>query len=238
MIDIHSHLIPNVDDGSKSVADTIDMFEEAEKAGFTHVILTSHYIEGYYETKPKELIFWKDKLQEVLEKKDRKLKIHEGMEIYISENLDELVKNEKVLNLAGSRYILIELPMLTNIQYLDNVIYVLEAKGFKVIIAHPERYKNVQENPNIVEEYIQKGCLIQCNYGSILGQYGKEAKNTIKQLLKKDEVHFMGSDCHKKGGIYLSIPKALKKIEKIVGKQKLYEITTANGHKIINNEQW
>ena len=66
----------------------------------------------------------------------------------------------------------------------------------------------------------------------------KEAKKTIKSLLKKDLVHFMGSDCHRKNGIYLEIPKAVKKIEKIVGKEKLYQITTSNAQKIINNEQW
>lgn len=238
MIDIHTHLIPNVDDGSKKVEDTFKIFEEAENVGFTDIILTSHYMEGYYEPKAEELVFWKDKLQEVLEKNNKKLKLHSGMEIYISEQLDELIKDKKLLMLANSKYILIELPMSTNIKYLDHIIYFLEAIGVKLILAHPERYKNVQENPNLVEEYIQKGCLIQCNYGSILGQYGKEAKSTIKHLLKKDLVHFMATDCHKKGGIYLDIPKALKKIEKIVGKQKIYEITTSNAQKIINNEQW
>lgn len=238
MIDIHTHLIPNVDDGSKSVEDTFSIFDEAEKAGFTDVILTSHYLTDYYEPKTEEIVFWKDKLQEVLEKSDRKLKLHSGMEIYISEQLDKLIKENKLLMLANSKYILIELPMSTNIKYLDHIMYLLESIGLKFILAHPERYKNVQENPSLVEEYIKKGCLIQCNYGSILGQYGREAKSAIKYLLKKDLVHFIASDCHKKNGIYLQIPKALKKIEKIIGKQKLYEITTSNAQKIINNEQW
>lgn len=238
MIDIHTHLIPNVDDGSKSVEDTFKIFEEAEKAGFTDIILTSHYMDGYYEPKAEELVFWKDKLQEVLKAGGKNLKLHSGMEIYISEQLKELIEQNKLLMLANSRYILIELPMSTNIKYLDYIIYVLETLGVKFILAHPERYKNVQENPNLVEEYIKKGCLIQCNYGSVLGQYGKEAKNTIKHLLKKDLVHFMATDCHKKGGIYLDVPKAVKKIEKIVGKQKAYEITTSNAKKILDNEQW
>lgn len=238
MIDIHTHLIPGVDDGSKSVEDTFIMFEEAKKAGFTDVILTSHYLTDYYEPKVEELEFWKDKLQEALEKTNNRLKLHSGMEVYISEQLDKLINNNKLLTLANSNYILIELPMSTDIKYLDYVIYFLESVGIKLIIAHPERYHSVQKNNSLVEEYIKKGCLMQCNYGSILGQYGKEAKNTIKYLLKKDMVHFMASDCHKKGGIYLEVPKAIKKIEKIVGKQRTYEITTANAQKILNKEQW
>ncbi len=79
---------------------------------------------------------------------------------------------------------------------------------------------------------------MQCNYGSILGNYGKEAKNTIKYLLKKDLVHFVATDCHKKGGIYLEVTKAIKKIEKIIGPQKTYKITTLNEQKILNNETW
>lgn len=238
MIDIHTHLIPNVDDGSRSVETTFDAFKEAEEAGFTDIILTSHYLPDYYETKKDELVFWKDKLQEVLVSQNRKLKIYSGMEIYISEKIEELINGQKLLTLADSRYILMELPMTTTVNYLDYVIYFLQNVGLKLIIAHPERYKSVQENPDIVKEYIDKGCLMQCNYASILGTYGKHIKSTVKYLLKNDLVHFMATDCHNKGGIYLQVPKALKKIQKVVGSEKLNEITTLNQQKILNNEQW
>lgn len=238
MIDIHTHLIPNVDDGSKSLEETLEVFEEAERAGFTDIVLTSHYLIDYYETKPEELISWKCKLQEFLESKNSKLKLHSGMEVYISEKLDKLIKEKNILMLADSKYVLVELPMSTSIKYLDYILYFLESIGMKLVLAHPERYKDVQKNYKLVEEYIEKGCLIQCNYGSILGQYGKEAKKTIKNILKKNLVHFMATDCHRKGGIYLDIPKALRKIEKIVGKDKLYYITTANAKKILNNDKW
>lgn len=238
MIDIHTHLIPNVDDGSKNVDITFKTFEEAQKVGFTDIILTSHYIPEYNETKKEELTFWKENLQEVLKSKNSKLKLHSGMEIYISENINEFIEQGKLLTLANSKYILMELPMNTTVNYLNYVIYFLESIGLKLIIAHPERYRNVQKTPDIVKEYIEKGCLMQCNYGSILGKYGKEAKDTIKYLLKNNLVHFIATDCHNSGGIYLEVPKALKKIEKIIGTKKTYEITTLNERKIINNEQW
>ena len=113
------------------------------------------------------------------------------MEIYITNQMEELLENKKILTLANSRYMLIELPLATNVKYFDYVVYYLEAKGIKPIIAHPERYKCVQKDPDIVEEYIEKGCLIQCNYGSIVNLYGREAEKTIKTILKKNKVYLI-----------------------------------------------
>ena len=216
MIDIHSHIIPNVDDGARSVEETFNILKEAQEAGFTDVILTSHFLLNYYETNAQELIFWKEKLQEVLKKQGTKINLHSGMEIYITNQMEELLENKKILTLANSRYMLIELPLATNVKYFDYVVYYLEAKGIKPIIAHPERYKCVQKDPDIVEEYIEKGCLIQCNYGSIVNLYGREAEKTIKTLLKKNQVHFLGSDVHRENGTYLIILDAIKKIRKII----------------------
>lgn len=238
MIDIHSHIIPNVDDGARSVEETFNILKEAQEAGFTDVILTSHFLLNYYETNAQELIFWKDKLQEVLDQRGPNIKLHSGMEIYISNQMEELMQKNKLLTLANSRYMLIELPIASNVQYLDYVIYYLEAKGIKTIIAHPERYKCVQKDPDIVEEYIEKGCLIQCNYGSIVNLYGREAEKTIKTLLKKNQVHFLGSDVHRENGTYLIILDAIKKIRKIIGENKINELTTINPKKILQNEEW
>lgn len=238
MIDIHSHIIPNVDDGARSVEETFNILKEAQEAGFTDVILTSHFLLNYYETNAQELIFWKEKLQEVLKKQGTKINLHSGMEIYITNQMEELLENKKILTLANSRYMLIELPLATYVKYFDYVVYYLEAKGIKPIIAHPERYKCVQKDPDIVEEYIEKGCLIQCNYGSIVNLYGREAEKTIKTLLKKNQVHFLGSDVHRENGTYLIILDAIKKIRKIIGENKINELTTINPKKILQNEEW
>ena len=238
MIDIHSHIIPNVDDGARSVEETFNILKEAQEAGFTDVILTSHFLLNYYETNAQELIFWKEKLQEVLKKQGTKINLHSGMEIYITNQMEELLENKKILTLANSGYMLIELPLATNVKYFDYVVYYLEAKGIKPIIAHPERYKCVQKDPDIVEEYIEKGCLIQCNYGSIVNLYGREAEKTIKTLLKKNKVHILGSDVHRENGTYLIILDAIKKIRKIIGENKINELTTINPKKILQNEEW
>ena len=236
MIDVHSHIIPNVDDGSSSVSETFEMIEEARKIGFTDIILTSHFLLNSYETNSKELVFWKEKLQEVLDKKEIDVKLHSGMEIYISSQMEELIKKKKLLTLANSRYMLIELPLSSTVKNLDYVLYFLESISIKPIIAHPERYKCVQENPELVEEYINKGALIQCNYASILGLYGEHAKKTVIKLLKENLIDFVASDVHMPNTIYPAVSESIKRIEKIIGKERLNKITTINPQKVILNE--
>ena len=215
MVDIHSHLIPNVDDGSKSVEETFMLIKEADRAGITDIILTPHYIVNSYEQNANTLILLKDKLQQILDKDKINVKLHIGMEVYITDNLIDLLKQNKLLTLANSKYLLMELPLNTNVQYLDMVIFKLIENNIIPIIAHPERYKFVQEDPSKVRELIDSGCLIQSNIGSILGIYGKKAKKTIKYLLKNDLINFIATDTHRKNTIYPLLEKGIKKIEKI-----------------------
>lgn len=233
MIDLHSHIIPNVDDGSRTINESIEILNEAKKVGFSDVILTSHYILDYNETNAEELVILKEKLQE----KINDISLHSGMEIYIDEKITELIQSKKVLTLAGSRYLLMELPLSNNVNYLDYVVYSLQNNNIIPIIAHPERYSAVQNNYKIVEEYREKGCLIQSNYASILGYYGKGAQKTVKMLLKNNFVDFLGSDCHRRNSIYPNIPKAIKKITKIIGKDEFYKISTVNPQRVLNNEE-
>lgn len=235
MVDIHSHLIPNVDDGSKSVEETFMLIKEADRAGITDIILTPHYIVNSYEQNANTLILLKDKLQQILDKDKINVKLHIGMEVYITDNLIDLLKQNKLLTLANSKYLLMELPLNTHVQYEDIIIFKLIENNIIPIIAHPERYRFIQENPDKVEELIESGCLMQSNIGSILGIYGNHAKQTFKYLLKKDLIHFLGTDTHRKDTIYPLLKKATKKIEKIIGKEKTEELIKTNPQKILNN---
>lgn len=235
MIDIHSHLIPNVDDGAKSPEETIELIKEAREAGITDIILTPHYIINSYEQNAETLILLKDKLQQIINSENINVNLHIGMEVYITDNLVEILKQNKILTLAGSKYLLMELPLNTNVQYLDMVIFRLIENNIIPIIAHPERYKFVQEDPSKVRELIDSGCLIQSNIGSILGIYGKKAKKTIKYLLKNDLINFIATDTHRKNTIYPLLEKGIKKIEKITGKEKVKELTNLNAQRILNN---
>lgn len=237
MVDIHTHIIPNIDDGSKSVEETFNLLNEAKEAGFSDIIVTPHYITNYYETPGAEVKFWKESLQKIADEKNVGIKIHSGMEIYICEELSELARTGTVITLADSKYILVEFPMNTTMRNVDEILFIMRNMGYKVIIAHPERYKCIQENIEYAMQLVEEGCMLQSNYGSIIDIYGKEAKKTLKKLLKMDLVSFLGTDTHREKTIYLMMPKILKKFTKVISEEKLYKLTTENPRKILKNQE-
>ena len=205
--------------------------------GFTDIILTPHYMTDCYETPGPEVNFWKESLQKILDDRQTGVTLHSGMEIYMTEEIGELVKTGRIIGLANSRYILVEFPMNTIPQYADSVLFLLSSIGFKVIIAHPERYKFVQDDIGYAQKLVDRGYLLQSNYGSIYGVYGTEAKKAEKKLLKMNLISFLGTDTHRPETIYKEMPDIIKKLRKVISEQELYELTTANPQKILNNEE-
>lgn len=233
MIDFHTHILPKIDDGSSNMEETIEMLKEAQKVGFTKIISTSHYIEQYYETS-------EDKRKEIIDEITQEklgIEIKLGSEIYITDNMIELLETQKASTINNSKYVLFELPMNTKSANAKSIIYKLIEKDYIPIIAHPERYKYIQENIEYAEELFNMGALFQSNYGSIIGIYGRNAEKTVKKLLKKDLVYFLGTDVHRKNQIYPKIPKVLKKLKKIISDEKVKELTIENAQKVLNNEQ-
>ena len=235
MIDFHSHILPNIDDGSTSIGETINLIEEASKVGFTGIISTSHYIQGYYEFDCYE----RNQLLDIVknEMQSGNLELYLGSEIYFSSEIIDLIKDKKASTINNTRYLLFELPMNTKQLFVKELVYELIQNGYRPIIAHPERYSYVQDEINYVRELANLGTLFQANYGSVLGMYGNDAKKTLKKLLKDDLISFLGSDVHRTGQIYPKIPKALKKINKIVSAEKLEKLTTLNAQKVLNDEE-
>ncbi|MCI9246369.1 MAG: hypothetical protein HFJ30_04500 [Clostridia bacterium] len=233
MIDIHCHILPGIDDGSRDVEESMEMIREAYKAGFTNIISTSHYIEESYnvpKVRRQELI---DMLNSKIEQEGMQIKIYNGAEAYITPNLVELIKAEELPTMNGTKYLLMELPMHNQILNLESIVSKVINQGITLIIAHPERYSYVQKNYKVLNELAEMGVLFQANYGSCIGQYGKEAEKTLKKLLKANRISFFGTDCHRAGSIYDKMPEILKKLEKMIGKEKLEELTTINPQKLI-----
>ena len=222
--------------GSKYLqSDIVETFKEAKKVGFTDIICTPHYMEDYYEVPCEEISSKISQIRDLAE--GINIKIHQGNEIYANENIMEYIKSGQATSLNGSRYVLIEFPMQTKPINMDQVIYLLLQAGKVPIVAHPERYSYVRENPNMLLEYIEQGVLFQTNYGSIIGMYGNEIKETAKKLLTHNMIHFLGSDNHRVNTVYKNIPEALKTLEKLVGEDKVQELTTENPECILNNEE-
>lgn len=233
MIDFHSHILPNIDDGSTSMEETINLIKEAESVGFTGIISTSHYIENYCECSEEERTQLLNKICNQKESIPNSPKLYLGSEIYITNEIIELIKNGKASTINNSRYVLFELPM--NAKTLDakNIVYRLIENGYKPIIAHPERYSYVQKDIQYAEELANMGALFQANYGSIIGMYGNNAKKTVKKMLKQNLIHFLGSDVHRTNQIYTKIPKIIKKLNKIIPREKIEELTTTNPQRVL-----
>lgn len=205
-----------------------------KKLGFTDIILTPHYITDYYENNAQDIRVITDSLNKIINQNNININLYPGMEIYICENLKELLDNGNVMSLADSNYILVEFPLNSLPKYIDNILFMLQGRGYKVIIAHPERYKAVHDNFDYLLKLKEKGCLLQSNYASIVGFYGESAKKTLKKMLKLDLVTFLGTDTHRQGSIYQMMPEIIKKFRKEISEDKLYELTILNPGKIIN----
>ena len=235
MIDIHCHLLNGVDDGSRDVIESLTSLKLAEEAGFTDIILTPHYIQDYYENDFETIKPQVKELQGKLYDNNVLVKLHQGNEVYISDDIGELIKNGVVSKLARSRYLLFELPQKSRILTLKNLVEDIKAAGCVPILAHPERYMFVQKNPNELIPLINQGVLMQSNYGSIIGQYGKEAQKTIVKMLKNNMVHLLGTDTHRSGFIYGHFGRVEREFLKYISEEKMLELTTTNAENILEN---
>lgn len=233
MIDFHSHILPGIDDGSRNLEQSIAMVNEAKKAGFTKIISTSHYMENYYECNERERRQLLKKVQENVQG----IELILGNEIYITNNIIELLQNGQASSINGTKYVLFEFPLITTRPMNDKeVIYRLVENGYIPIIAHPERYPFIQENPDYLFELEEMGALFQANYGSIIGMYGLKAKKTLKILLKNNLISFLGSDVHRPEQVYNKMPKIIKKLKKIISNEEFEEFTEINPEKVLKNE--
>ena len=237
MIDFHTHILPNIDDGSRSIDETFNLIKEAKEVGFDGIILTSHYIENFYETDVPERDIWVKAISENLGAKGIDTDLYLANEIYISENMMGLLEQQKASTINNSCYVLFELPLNEEPLNLYDVIYSLQENKLIPVLAHPERYSFVQKEPELIYDLIEKGCLMQANYGSIIGQYGVKAEYIVKKFLENNMIHFLGSDVHRQNSIYPKIPFALEKIREIVGEEKLEELTTINPKLVLANKK-
>ncbi len=210
-IDIHSHILPGIDDGAKNIAESKILIAQLRSEGAEAIICTPHYIPDTDSVSPlKE----NRQLLNLLKEEDPRTPLYIGNELYIDEDLDVLLKKKQICGLANSRYLLIELPMSGEFEDYEDILNFMNRK-YKVILAHPERYTSFQKDFTLIERLVDMGIRFQCNYGTLMGQYGREAKKTLKKLLKKRYVFAFGSDIHKirTDGYY---SKAIAKLNKIV----------------------
>ena len=235
MTDIHSHLIYDVDDGSSSVDESIQLIKGLHDVGFDNIIMTPHYIEGseycsYNHEKLEKL----EVLRQAVRENGIKVNLYLGNEIFINDHIIGDVIANKIYTLNDTKYLLFELPFHNQILNLTDIVYEIRIQGYIPILAHPERYTYFQDDYSLVDELREEGLLFQSNYASILGFYGKGAEKLLKYMLKKEYVDYLGTDIHhiSKSFVIDNFKKIEKHFNKFAGKE-YYKKIILNGDKLV-----
>ncbi len=236
MIDLHTHILSDTDDGATSFAESVALLYEAKKAGFTGIVCTPHYMQGFYE---KDVNYINEKIKDLeIDSKRVGVHLYQANEIYASNDICEFIDIEKVARINNSKYLLMEFPlteapMMNSMEIIENIV----KNGYVPIVAHPERYPYVQKSINFAKELLKRGALLQVNYASIDGYYGVQAKKAIIKLLKKKMVQFLGSDTHRKRTIYPNMEKYINELSKYLSENEFDELSYKNPIKVIHDEK-
>jgi protein-tyrosine phosphatase len=200
-IDIHNHLIPQFDDGPRTMDESLRMLKQAEDQGITDVFATSHFTEIISEEVEKTYFRKLESLREEAIRRGIRVNLYSGSEIFFHQQVESTVVSSKVGTLGGyGQYILLEFPMFQMPNGIEEVLFNLSANNYIPIVAHPARYKTLLSQPNRILNFVHYGGLLQLNGGSILGYFGKETQKLALSFLEKRIVHFIASDAHSPDG--------------------------------------
>lgn len=237
MIDIHSHILPGLDDGSETMEETLGIVRQLHKTGFKTLIATPHVIEGRDFLNPSEILETTERVRERVAEAKIPVEILPGAENYIFPDLAKWVQAGKLLTLGNAgKYILVEFPMLEIPNYTDQVFFELQVLGITPILAHPERNKGLAEEPERILEWAKKGILFQLNLRSLSGHYGPLAKQLAEILLRNNLIHVIGSDSHRVSRSGSTYSEGLRNIKEIVGGERYLELTQKNPQMIVRGE--
>ena len=198
MIDIHAHILPGLDDGAQDIYDTLEMANLALESGITEIVATPHcnipgVFRNYYNENYVEVF---SATEQVLKEEGVPVKLYPGMEVFMTPEVPSLLKEGKIQTLNGGHYILVEFMFDEEPDFAADMLEELAELGVHPIIAHPERYEFVQDNPQIVYEWRKKKYLTQLNKSSLMGSFGKGAYKTAHKLMAHNLVSVIASDAH------------------------------------------
>lgn len=234
--DIHTHIIPGVDDGADSREVSLEMLEIAWRDGIRQIILTPHNKPMRHNISPESM----QKKIEIIKQEAAALGMNFtfwlGNEFYYRSDLSEVLDAGKGCTMAGSSYVLVEFGPMDEFEYIRNGVYQIQASGYRPIVAHVERYQCMLSTPLRVEELKDMGAYIQVNAGSIIGQYGFGTKRMTKGLLKDGIVDFVASDAHDTQKRSPKLSECAKYISKKFGEDYMQKLFFENPKKLIANE--
>lgn len=200
--DIHSHFIPGIDDGSKTIEDSVQMITELYKMGYKKVITTPHIMSDYYRNTPEIILSGLDKVRAALKLANIPIEVNASSEYYLDYDFERKLDEEKLLTF-GDNHLLFEISYMNPPDNLMHVIFKMQLHGYKPVLAHPERYNFWHNDFEKYKIFIDKGVLLQMNINSLTGYYSLSTKKIAEQMIDKNMISFLGTDCHHIGHIDL-----------------------------------
>lgn len=198
--DIHCHILPGVDDGAKSMEQSMEMIDIAHENGIDTIIATPHHMPEGGNVSPTGIRERVSKLQAYADERDYDMTILPGNEIYYHSDVAEMLEEKQICTLAGSSCVLVEFSPMDESRYIRNSLAELQNMGYTPIVAHVERYASLLKSPfEKIQELRDMGILIQVNAASVMGGFGKPTKAIAEKLLKNRLVDFIGTDAHSSG---------------------------------------
>lgn len=195
-VDMHSHLLPGLDDGVATLEDAEQIIRSLKHLGYRRIITTPHVMSDAYRNTPDGILASLETLKEHLQKRDISIELSAAAEYYLDEALFKMVDTNQRLLTFGEKYLLFETNFLTEPFNLKEFIFLATTKGYKLVLAHPERYLYLQNNLGKVQDLLDRGVLMQMNISSLTGYYSKPVRQMAFKLIDRGMIHWLGSDCH------------------------------------------
>jgi protein-tyrosine phosphatase len=231
-VDLHSHVLPGIDDGAATLEAALAMAGRAEELGVTHLVATPHYSEAYnpsWERIAEALAA----VREALAARGSRLVVLCGREVSFTDCHVGTVRDDARFGIAESRCVLFELSGALNRTTLIQGFFDLMVDGVRPIAAHPERNPIVQDQPELIDELRARGVLIQVDGGSVVGRHGSEARRTAMRLLANDSVDFLSSDAHRVAQ-FDDYSRALQRVHRRFGPARLEKLLCDAPRHVLN----
>lgn len=200
--DVHSHFIPGIDDGAKTIEDTLEMLNTMQELGYKKVITTPHIMSDYYRNTPEIILSGLYKVREAAVKHGLNIQIEAAAEYYLDFDLEDKIKKKELLTF-GNNYVLFEMPFVGEPQNLSRVVFEMQMAGYRPVLAHVERYTFWHNSPEKAESMFDKGVVLQLNMNSLSGHYSPQTKKVAEKLIDQNLIGLLGTDCHNVNHLHL-----------------------------------
>jgi tyrosine-protein phosphatase YwqE len=221
--DIHSHLLPGIDDGAKELADSLALIQQFQALGYKKLITTPHIMGDFYRNTPAIIEEKLAELKSFLINMEVEIDLSAAAEYYLDEWFIQKIERGERLLTFGDNYVLFETGFQNPPKFLKETIFNLQTSGYKPVWAHPERYVYLHQDFKLAEELYERGVLLQINLNSLAGYYNKGAKEMAERLIDKGWVAMVGSDCH-----HLRHIESLKQVKTLKSYAKLATLPLLN----------